>query len=116
VNGDLVPISCLINGTSIVQIPVDEITYYHIELAQHDLLLAEGLLAESYLDVGDRANFINGGDQLRLFPDFATTSPDVAAVWETRGCAPLIIHGPRLEAVRTRLAGLIAGTTLAAAA
>jgi len=116
VNGDLIPISRLINGLSIVQVPVDEVTYYHVELAEHDLLLAEGLLAESYLDVGDRANFANGGEQLRLYPDFATTSPDVAAAWETRGCAPLILHGPRLEAVRSWLNEIALPQLLAAAA
>jgi serralysin len=30
------------------------VTYYHIKLDRHDLLLAEGLPAESYLDTGDR--------------------------------------------------------------
>lgn len=116
VRGELIPISRLINGLSIVQTPVDEITYYHLELAEHDLLLAEGLLAESYLDVGDRANFANGGEQLRLYPDFATTSPDVAAAWETRGCATLILRGPRLEAVRSWLNEMALPEPLAAAA
>jgi hypothetical protein len=99
VHGELIPIRCLINGTSIAQLPVDEVTYYHIELAQHDLLWAEGLRAESYLDVGDRANFTNGGGPVRLFPDFATAI-DNAMLWETKGCAPLVVQGPRLEAAR----------------
>ena len=60
VSDTLIPISCLINGSSIVQVKVDAVTYYHVELAQHDVLLAEGLPAESYLDADDRANFANG--------------------------------------------------------
>jgi hypothetical protein len=98
--GDLIPVRCLINGTSIVQVPVDEITYYHVELAQHDMLWAEGLLAESYLDTGDRANFFDSAGPVRLFPDFATPSIDTARFWETKGCLPLVVHGHRLEAAR----------------
>jgi hypothetical protein len=36
------------------------VTYYHVELAAHDVILAEGLLCESYLDTGNRAAFVNG--------------------------------------------------------
>jgi hypothetical protein len=116
VNGELIPIGRLINGTSIVQIPMDEITYYHVELAEHDLLLAEGVLAESYLDVGDRSNFGNSGGEIRLFPDFANCSLDVAAAWETRGCAPLLLCGPRLEKARDWIGALAADARVAAAA
>jgi Hint domain len=116
VNGELIPIGRLINGTSIVQIQMDEITYYHVELAEHDLLLAEGVLAESYLDVGDRSNFANAGGEVRLFPDFANGSPNVATAWETRGCVPLLLCGPRLEKTRDWIGALAAGAPLAAAA
>jgi hypothetical protein len=97
VRGDLIPVKYLINGTSIAQLPVDEVTYYHVELAEHDMLRAEGLWAESYLDVGDRENFANGGGAVRLFPDFAA---DNAMAWEAKGCAPLVVCGARLEAAR----------------
>ena len=43
----LIPIKRLINGTTIERVPMDEVTYYHIELLHHDVLLAEGLPAES---------------------------------------------------------------------
>ena len=36
--------------------------YHHVELAAHDVLIAEGLAAESYLDTGDRSSFSNGGE------------------------------------------------------
>ena len=65
-DGVLIPIKYLINGTTIAQITVDDVTYYHIELTRHDLLCAEGLTAESYLDTGDRANFANAGQVIRL--------------------------------------------------
>jgi hypothetical protein len=56
VNDVLIPIKRLINGSSIVQVPMDEVTYYHIELPRHDVLPAE-----SYLDIGHRCNFENDG-------------------------------------------------------
>jgi hypothetical protein len=52
--GALVPVHCLVNGTTIRQETVDAISYYHIELPRHDVLFAEGLPAESYLDSGNR--------------------------------------------------------------
>jgi hypothetical protein len=90
----LIPIKHLINGTTITQVPVDEVTYFHIELSRHDVVLAQGLPAESYLDAGDRANFANDGGLARLFPDFS------AGMWEAYGCAPLIVRGPTLDTVR----------------
>jgi hypothetical protein len=103
VDGVLIPIRYLTNGTTIAQMPVDEVTYYHIELDQHGVLLAEGLLPESYLDTGDRRKFSNGGGVLSLFPDFSSRSSDTAAIWEAFGCAPLIISGLALGAVRHRV-------------
>jgi hypothetical protein len=96
----LIPIKHLVNGNTIEQIPVNEVTYYHIELPRHDVLLAEGLPAESYLDTGDRSNFAHGDKPIRLFPDFSTRSVDTSALWETRGCAPLIQCGSKLDAAR----------------
>ena len=42
------PISALINGVSVAQINEDRVEYWHVELDAHDILLAEGLPAESY--------------------------------------------------------------------
>jgi hypothetical protein len=49
---------------------------------------------------GDRANFSNGGEVTRLFADFAAPSPDPAFVRDARSYAPLVVHGPELEAAR----------------
>jgi Hint domain/von Willebrand factor type D domain len=103
VNDVLIPIKYLINGTSIEQMTRDEVTYYHIELPQHDVLLAEGMLAESYLDTGDRSNFGTGDGVMRLFPDFSARGPDVNLIWEAYGCAPLVVTGHEFETVRKRL-------------
>jgi hypothetical protein len=57
VDGVLIPVRYLINGTTVVQEPVESITYFHVELPRHDVVLAEGLPAESYLDTGNRTAF-----------------------------------------------------------
>jgi hypothetical protein len=56
-DGVLIPVRYLMNGCTIVQEAADEVTYYHVELASHDVLLAEGLPCESYLDTGNRSAF-----------------------------------------------------------
>ncbi|MDR3663152.1 MAG: Hint domain-containing protein, partial [Mycobacterium sp.] len=91
VNGVLVPAKLLINGTNIVQMKRHRIVYYHVELPEHAVILAEGLTVESYLDTGDRANFEPDGAGIRLFADFAVRlAPEAATVWETQGAAPLV--------------------------
>ena len=109
-NEVLIPVKMLINGSTIVQVPADKVTYYHIELPHHDVLLAEGLPVESYLETGDRTNFANGSDSVRLFPDFALRT------WEARGCAPLVVTGPRLEAALTACRRAVPSSRRAAAA
>jgi len=96
--GVLIPIRYLINGTTIVQEARDEVTYWHVELAQHDVLMAEGLPCESYLDTGTRSCFANGGAILQLHPDFGG-GVNCEAVWEALGCAQLRIEGPAVQRV-----------------
>lgn len=48
--------------TTIRQIRVEAVASYHVELARHDILLAEGLPVESYLETGGRAAFANAGE------------------------------------------------------
>jgi hypothetical protein len=60
-DGVLIPARYLCNGTTIRQEAVAAVSYFHIELEQHDVLLAEGLPAESYLDTGNRDAFADGG-------------------------------------------------------
>ncbi len=60
-DGILVHASALVNGTSIVRehdVP-EQFTYYHVELQTHELLLAEGVQAESFVDNVDRMHFHN---------------------------------------------------------
>jgi collagen type I alpha len=99
----MIPIKHLINGTTVARVPVDAVIYYHVELPRHDAILAEGLAAESYLDTGGRAQFANGGEVIRLLPDFSARGPNIAALWEAYGFAPLVVCGPIVDSVRTRL-------------
>ena len=50
----------LVNGATIVQESPDTAEYWHIELDGHDLVLAEGVQAETYQDTGNRHAFENG--------------------------------------------------------
>jgi hypothetical protein len=65
-DGAMVPVHCLVNGTTIRQMPVPAITYYHIELPHHDVVFAEGLPAETYLDTGNRRSLVRRDAGLAL--------------------------------------------------
>ncbi len=98
----LIPVKYLINGGNIAQTEVNEVEYYHIELAHHDIIVAEGLPVESYLDTGDRASFANGGAAMDLFPVFGT-GVGLEILREACSRAPLVIVGAVVEGVRRRL-------------
>jgi collagen type I/II/III/V/XI/XXIV/XXVII alpha len=98
----LIPVRHLINGSTIVQVPVERVTYYHLELAEHDVVLAEGMPAESYLDMRDGSNYANRPGPVRLYTDHA------ARMWEAFGCARLIVTGPELTAARALVASFAA--------
>jgi hypothetical protein len=94
----LVPVKYLINGSTVRREPRETVTYWHVELDRHDLLLAEGLAVESYLDTGTGGSFSGHGDAQRP-ADPATCE----AIWESAGCAPLRIAGPAVERLREAL-------------
>jgi hypothetical protein len=92
-NGVLIPVRLLVNGLTIEQIRFPKVVYYHVELAQHSVIVAENLSVESYLDIGNRSDFTNG-QVTTLYPRF------VESRREAFGCAPLIVTGPILEEMR----------------
>jgi len=103
VDGKLIPAKLLINGTTIIQDrSVKSVTYYHIELDRHAILLAEGLPAESYLDTGNRAFFANAGLALVLHPEFEVNAN--LKCWEEDACAPLAVAPDVVGPVWHRLA------------
>jgi hypothetical protein len=104
VEGRLVPAGLLVNGTSIVREPWWQVvTWYHVELPAHGLLMAEGAPAESYFDAGNRHLFGNGGALAALFPNFAAGRDERR--YEDAACFPLLREeGPALDAIRAGLA------------
>jgi autotransporter passenger strand-loop-strand repeat protein len=96
VEGCLIPVKLLVNGATIRQVPRAEYSFYHIELDQHALLLAEGLEAESYLDVAaSRQAFAN--NPVTVLHPTASITEETEAAYAERGCRELTV---RAEAVK----------------
>jgi hypothetical protein len=71
VEGALIQAGALINGTSIVRetnVPT-VLTYYHVEVEDHSLILAENTPAETFVDNVDRLAFDNWNEHEALYPD-----------------------------------------------
>jgi hypothetical protein len=67
----LIQAGALVNGRSIVrerQVP-ETFTYYHVELADHALILAEGTPAETFVDNVSRRGFDNWAEHEALYGD-----------------------------------------------
>ena len=98
IDGGLVPAKLLVNGMTITRdLSLTSVSYHHIELERHAVLIAEGVEAESYLDTGNRAYFSNAGLAMILHPEFGIN--EHLRCWETDACAPLMA---RPEEVRPR--------------
>ena len=93
----LIPVKYLANGTTIRQVKPRAVTYHHIELHEHQVVLAEGLTVETLLPGGDKTSFASGSSVTRLSANFS------ARDWEALGFAPLVLVGPILDNVRARL-------------
>jgi len=94
VDGVLIPVEFLINHRSIVWDDRPQvIEFYHIELDDHDVLIAEGAPFESYRDDGNR----------RLFDN-------INPAWDVRPemppCAPVLTVGPEVDRAWRRLSEL----------
>jgi hypothetical protein len=94
----LIPALALVNGATIARTEVDEVTYWHVELESHDVLIANGLPAESYLEMGNR-NFFAEECVVDL-----NALPDSIIRTHVDFCRPFFADGPIVEAVRARLA------------
>ena len=93
----LVPVRSLINGTTIrPDRTATVVSYFHLELDVHQVILAEGLPAESWHDTGNRGMFENA--------DVVSLAADFSAPLAASGGTPLVDHGPLLAPLRARLA------------
>jgi hypothetical protein len=94
----LIPVEFLVNHRSILWDDVtQDVEVFHLELDEHDILIANGAAAESYRDDDNRWLFSNassGGDQ-----------PAKPA------CAPVLTGGPVVDAVWRRLLDRAGGPT-----
>jgi hypothetical protein len=101
----LIPVENLINHRSILwDDEAHSVVVYHIELATHEVLLAEGAPAESYRDDGNRVQFQNVNPEWDIAPvaepfaPIVTNGPVVAALWQrllrrATPCAPIEMTG-----------------------
>ena len=81
-----------------------QVSYHHVELARHDVIFAEGLPAETYLDTGNRGAFENGGGAVALHPAFSRST------WARKAFAKLVTDGETVAILRQTLrlqAGLL---------
>jgi hypothetical protein len=62
-NGKMIQAKDFINGTTIYQdTECDSVEYYHLECKEHSLIVANGILAESYLDLKNKYVFYHKKD------------------------------------------------------
>ena len=96
-----IPARMLLNGQSVVEEEKPEgFSYYHVELEQHAIIIANGLLTESYLDTGNRSNFSNADTvgirkACHVGIDFKS--------WASSACAPLKVDRETVEYAWRRL-------------
>jgi hypothetical protein len=96
----LIPVSYLVNGSTVAEVETDAISYWHVELDSHDILVANNLPAESYLAMANRGAF----DELRgVLPAMLEGRERTHADF----CRPVITDGPTLDFVRRRLAARV---------
>ncbi len=104
VDGKLICARQLVNGTTIRQeTGWTAVDYYHVELDRHAILIAEGLLAESYIDTGNRGFFANS----RRTQYGAAPRSDRQVDYPTReagSCVPFVWDEAGVRAVWQRLA------------
>ena len=71
IDGMLVNAGVLVNGTTVTRVPLSgfngRYTVYHVETEAHDLIVAEGAVAETYVDYVARRAFDNHAEYLALY-------------------------------------------------
>ncbi len=103
IDGKLICARQLINGTTIRQeTNWAAVDYYHVQLDEHAILLAEGLPAESYLETGNAGFFGNSGVPMVLHPDL--TDETDYPTREADSCAPFVWDEDSVRPVWQRVA------------
>ncbi len=94
-DGVLVPAGVLVNGTTIVrEHACQRVDYVHVELAEHNVIYAEGAPTETFLDDNSRGAFHNASEYAHLYPE----APASGSYYARR-----VEYGFEVEAIRLRL-------------
>jgi hypothetical protein len=99
IDGALVTAGTLANGTTIVQVDpreFEELAYFHIKLARHDVIFAEGAPCESLLKMDENAN--NFSEYVRRYGQPAA---------EERPYAPILAFNGTRSEVASRIRSAI---------
>jgi len=98
-DGVLVPVGRLVNGTTITLYPADEfheLEFFHIKLAVHDVIFAEGALCETLLNVDEDAD---------NYSDYARKHGTPKA--DEQPCAPILSCGQESSEFKPTLRSMI---------
>ena len=70
-DGYVINASALVNGHNVCWVSMadlpEQVVYYHVETSAHDVILANGAAAESFIDAAGRAAFDNHQEYLDLY-------------------------------------------------
>ena len=92
-----IPARMLVNGRSVFyDRSVPSYDYYHIETEDHSVIMADGMLTESYLDTGNRNAFRQQGNVFIFNPQTKS--------WENDAAAPLDVSRERVEPIYRQIA------------
>jgi len=98
-SGHLVPVKLLRNGVTITRDTASlSVTYFHLELARHEIILAENLAVESYLDTGNRNAFANSQGRPHAAPVFGR-----GRQFNNAAAADLCLAGDILKNIRREI-------------
>ena len=105
VDGVLVPAGQLVNGTSITlhdAEDADELEYFHIKMASHDVILAAVAASETLLNYPDVTGELDVKSEAHCAPILCIGNRDVIAARARRLATPWL--GPqKLDVIRNRL-------------
>lgn len=97
-DGGFVPARMLVNGRSVFyDRSVSAYDYFHVETREHSIIMADGMLTESYLDTGNRdAMSQNHNVVVRL-------SAGPRRSWADDAAAPLVVERDAVEPLYRRI-------------
>jgi hypothetical protein len=97
----LIPAINLVNGRTVVRdLAEDTVEYFHIELDEQGIVLADGAPAETYVNHANRMMFANWPEYVALY---GSDAPRLAADGSFARIYPCVTTGPQYDAIMARL-------------